>query len=158
MAAYIKFDGIDGECQEKDHDKWVELHSFSNPAHKGGGGQTGSSRVQGVTVFEDIQGSKNSDKTTPKLLKAMAEGKSFDKVQIHVTVHTDDGPKTIMEYELKHVVISSYNISHHGEGRPAESFAINYEEIKIEYFPVDSKGKKGGGVDFAWSVPKGKTA
>jgi type VI secretion system secreted protein Hcp len=157
MAAYIKFDGIDGEVTEKDHDKWVEVSSFSNSAHKGGGGQTGSQRVAGVTIFEDINLSKNSDKTTPKLLKAMAEGKSFDKVLLHVTVTTDSGPQTIVEYELKHVYVTSYSIAGHGEGRPGENMSLNYEEIKIQYFPVDAKGKKGGGIDFAWSVPKGKT-
>jgi type VI secretion system secreted protein Hcp len=158
MAAYIKFDGIDGEVVEKDHDKWTELTSFSNGAHKGGAGNTGSQRVAGVTIFEDIRASKNSDKTTPKLLKAMAEGKSFAKVEIHVTVTTDSGPQVIVAYALKDVYVTSYDISSHGEGRPGENMSLNYEEIKIEYFPVDSKGKKGGGIDFAWSVPKGKTA
>jgi type VI secretion system secreted protein Hcp len=158
MAAYIKFDGIDGEVVEKDHEKWTELSSFSNHAAKNGNGKTGSQRVAGVTEFSDIHASKNSDKTTPKLLKSMAEGKSFDKVQIHVTTTTDSGPQVIMSYELKHVYVTSYDISGHGEGRPAENMSLNYEEIKIEYFPVDAKGKKGGGVDFAWSVPKGKTA
>ena len=72
MAAYIKFDGIDGEVVEKGHEKWTELTSFSNGAHKGGRGNTGSHRVAGVAEFHDINASKNSDKTTPKLLKAMA--------------------------------------------------------------------------------------
>jgi type VI secretion system secreted protein Hcp len=158
MAAYIKFDGIDGEVVEKDHDKWVELTSFSNGLTKSGAGNTGSQRVQGVTIFEDIHCSKNSDKTTPKLLKAMAEGKSFPKVQIHVTTTTDTGPQVIMAYELKDVYVTSYNINGMGESRPGENMSLNYEEIKIEYFPVDSKGKRGAAIDFAWSVPKGKTA
>ena len=158
MALYIKFDGIDGEVLEHGHEKWTELASFSNSAHKGGSGGTGSTRVQGVTIFEDIGASKNSDKTTPKLLKAMAEGKSFDKVELHVTTTTESGPQVIMSYELKNVYVTSYSIGGHGEGRPSENMSLNYEEIKIEYFPVDAKGKKGGGIDFAWSVPKGKTA
>ena len=158
MAGYIKFDGIDGEVIEHGHEKWTELTSFSNAAHKGGSGGTGSTRVAGVAIFEDIRASKNSDKTTPKLLKAMASGTSFDKVQIDVTVTTDSGPQVIVAYEMKNVYITSYDISSHGEGRPAENMSLNYEEIKIEYFPVDAKGKRGGGIDFAWSVPKGKTA
>jgi len=158
MAAYIKFDGIDGEVVEKNHEKWVELTSFSNGLSKSGGNQTGSQRVQGVTIFEDIRCTKNSDKTTPKLLKAVAEGKSFSKVQIEVTTHTDNGPQVIMAYSLKDVYVTSYDISSMGEGRPGESMSLNYEEIKIEYYPVDSKGKRGGAVDFAWNVAKAKTA
>lgn len=158
MAIYMKFDGIDGEVVENKHDKWVEVHSSDISAHKQGGGQTGSQRVQGITIFEDVRVNKNIDKTTPKLLEAMSGGKHFSKVQIHFTVHTDDGPQTYLEYELKDVVITSYSISGHGEGRPGENMTLNFEEIKIEYFPVDSKGKKGAGVDFAWNVPKGKKA
>jgi type VI secretion system secreted protein Hcp len=158
MAAYIKFDGIDGEVVEKSHEKWVELSSFSNGLSKSGGNQTGSQRVQGVTIFEDIRCTKNSDKTTPKLLKAMAEGKSFAKVEIQVTTTTDNGPQVIMAYQLKDVYVTSYDINSMGEARPGESMSLNYEEIKIEYFPVDSKGKRGGGIDFAWNVAKAKTA
>ncbi|MDZ4851859.1 MAG: type VI secretion system tube protein Hcp, partial [Pirellulaceae bacterium] len=145
MAIYMKFEGIDGEVVEKTHEKWVEVHSVQNGAHKGGSGQTGSQRVAGVTIFEDIVITKNTDKTTPKLLKAMAVGTSFDKVEIHSTVTTDSGPQVYLSYELKNVYITNYNISASGEGRAMESAALNYEEIKIEYFPVDAKGKKGGG-------------
>ena len=28
-AAYIKFDGIDGESKAKGHEKWIELQSFN---------------------------------------------------------------------------------------------------------------------------------
>jgi type VI secretion system secreted protein Hcp len=111
-----------------------------------------------VTIFEDIRCTKNSDKTTPKLLKAMAEGKSFAKVEIQVTTTTDNGPQVIMAYQLKDVYVTSYDINSMGEARPGESMSLNYEEIKIEYFPVDSKGKRGGGIDFAWNVAKAKTA
>jgi type VI secretion system secreted protein Hcp len=157
MAAYIKFDGIDGEVVEKDHKQWVELQSFSNHASKSGGGKTGSQRVAGVTEFSDIHATKNTDKTTPKLLEAMAKGTSFPSVKIHVTTTTDKGPQTIVEYELKKVYVTSFDISSSGEGRPHESMSLNYEEIKIEYFPVDADGKKGGGIPFGWSVPKGES-
>ncbi|MBW2092594.1 MAG: type VI secretion system tube protein Hcp [Deltaproteobacteria bacterium] len=30
-AAYIKFDGVDGESQDKDHKDWIDVLSFSQP-------------------------------------------------------------------------------------------------------------------------------
>ena len=38
---YIKFDGIDGEVVEKDHDKWTELTSFSWSFKASGNGKRG---------------------------------------------------------------------------------------------------------------------
>jgi len=37
-AAYIKFDGIDGESQDKDHKEWIDILSFSQGMHQPGGG------------------------------------------------------------------------------------------------------------------------
>ena len=31
MAAYIKFDGVDGESSDKGHGQWIELNSFTQP-------------------------------------------------------------------------------------------------------------------------------
>ncbi len=40
MAAYIKFDGVDGESKDKGHEKWSDLHKFSQVVHKPGAGAT----------------------------------------------------------------------------------------------------------------------
>ncbi len=34
MAAYIKFDGVDGEAKDKGHEKWSDLTKFSQVVHK----------------------------------------------------------------------------------------------------------------------------
>jgi len=36
MALFIKFEGVDGECQDKDHKGWVDVLSFSWGLHKAG--------------------------------------------------------------------------------------------------------------------------
>lgn len=157
MAIYIKFDGIDGEVAENKHEKWTELSSFSVSAHKPGNGKTGSQRVAGTTEFHDISISKNADKTSPKLLEALAKGKSFGKVEVHYVTTTDTGPNIITKYELKHVYITGFDQSTRGD-RPEENMTLNYEEFKVEQFPVKPDGKLDAAVEFAWSIPKGKTA
>ena len=41
MAAFLKFDGVDGESKDKDHKCWIDVLSLDNGVHKPGGGATG---------------------------------------------------------------------------------------------------------------------
>jgi len=61
-----------------------------------------------------------------------------------------------LKYELKDVIISSYSVN--GESRehaPSETLSLNYEEIKVTYTEVDSKGQKKGKVEYHWKVEEG---
>jgi type VI secretion system secreted protein Hcp len=40
MALFIKFDGVDGECADKDHKAWSDVLSFSWGLSKAGAGAT----------------------------------------------------------------------------------------------------------------------
>ena len=48
MAAFAKYDGIDGEAIDVNHDKWIDVLSIDWGAHKPGGGMTGQSRRRGA--------------------------------------------------------------------------------------------------------------
>jgi len=157
MAIYIKFDGIDGEVVEIKHPKWTEILSFSVSGHKPGNGKTGSSRVAGTTEFHDVSISKNSDKTSPKMLESMAKGISFDKVEVHYVTTTKDGPNAITKYELKNVYITGWDQATHGD-RPGENMTLNYEEIKVIQVPVKPDGSLDSELEFAWSISKATTA
>jgi type VI secretion system secreted protein Hcp len=158
MAAYMKFDGVDGECQDKDHRNWSDIASFSQGIHKPGGGATGQTRRRGDTVMEDVLVVKELDKASPKLAEAVCNGKVFPKVEIHFTAsYTDAGRVTYLAYELKNVAVSSYQISGAGQSDqvPTESLSMNFEEIKVTYTENDSQGKKKGNVEYSWKVEEG---
>jgi type VI secretion system secreted protein Hcp len=159
MAAYIKFDGVDGECQDKDHKNWSQLLSMSQGIHKPGGGATGATRRRGDTILDDIQCVKELDKSSPKLSEAVCNGKVFPKVEIHFTAsYTDAGRVTYLAYELKNVSVSSYQLSGAGQSDtvPTDSFSLNFEEIKVTYTENDNKGKKKGNVEYSWKVEEGE--
>ena len=160
MAAYIKFDGIDGEALDKDHKGWSDLASFGQGCNQPGGGATGATRRRGDVVLEDISCSKELDKSSPKIAEAVCKGKVFPKVEIHLTASTtDEGRTTYYAYELKNVLVISYNISGSGQSEdvPMEDFSLNFEEIKVTYTETDSKGKKKGNVEYTWKVEEGST-
>jgi type VI secretion system secreted protein Hcp len=154
MAAYIKFEGVDGEAQDKDHKGWSDILSFTQPIHKPGTG-TGATRRRGDVVLDDITVVKELDKASPKLAESMCKGKVFGQVDIHLTAsYTDAGRVTYYAYELKNVQIASYDISGSGQSEdvPTETLSFNFEEIKVTYTECDSSGKKKGNIEYSWKV------
>ncbi len=160
MAAYIKFDGVDGEAQDKDHKAWSDLASFAQGLHQPGSGATGPTRRRGDVILDDISCSKELDKSSPKIAEAVCKGKVFPKVEIHMTASTTDtGRVTFYAYELTNVLVTSYNISGSGQSEdvPMEDFSLNFEEIKVTYTECDAKGKKKGNVEYTWKVEEGES-
>ena len=159
MAAYIKFDGIDGESKGKGHEKWSDLESFSQMIHKSGSGATGAARRRGTVILEDLQCSKLMDKSSPKIAEAVCLGKVFPKVEIHVTTTAvNTGRENFYKYELKNVMVTSYQVAGGSQDKPQESFSLNFEEIKTTYTEMDEKGAKKGDVVFGWKVEQGVKA
>jgi type VI secretion system secreted protein Hcp len=158
MAAFIKFDGIDGECNDKDHKGWSDLLSFSQGMYKPGKGATGQTRRRGDVVLNNMDIAKELDKAGPKLAEAICNGKVFPKVEIHVTASTtDSGRTTYYAYELKKVLVTSYNVGGRGQAEdvPTENISLNFEEIKVTYTENDAEGKKKGNVEYSWKVEEG---
>ncbi|MEM9828596.1 MAG: type VI secretion system tube protein Hcp [Planctomycetota bacterium] len=160
MAGYIKFDGIEGESKDKDHKGWINIQSFSQGVHQPGGNATGTARRRGDVVLDDIAVSKLLDKSSPKIAEAVCKGKVFPKVEIELTAsYTDSGRVTYYRYELKNVLVTSYNVAGaaQSEDVPSEDFSLNFEEITVTYTENDSKGSKKGNVEYSWKVEEGES-
>jgi type VI secretion system secreted protein Hcp len=158
MAAYIKFDGTDGEATDKDHKDWTDLAAFSQLITKPGQG-TGATRRRGDVILEDLHCTKELDKSSPKIAEAVCKGKVFPKVEIHLTAsYTDSGRVTYYAYELKNVQVVSYDISGSGQSDdvPMENFSLNFEEIKVTYTANDNTGKSKGNIEYTWKVEEGE--
>ena len=159
MAAYIKFDGVDGEAQDKNHKNWSDILSFGQAHHQPGGGATGATRRRGDVILDDITVAKELDKASPKIAESVCKGKVYPKVEIHLTAsYTDSGRVTYYAYELTNVLVTSYNVSGSGQSEdvPVEDFSLNFEEIKVTYTENDNKGKSKGNVEYNWKVEEGE--
>jgi type VI secretion system secreted protein Hcp len=158
MALFIKFDGIDGECNDKDHKSWSDLLSFSWGLHKAGAGATGQTRRRGVATVEDVVCTKEYDKSSVKIAESVCTGKVFPKVEIHDTATYAENRATFLKYELKNVLVTSQAVSAAGSGDavPTEVFSLNFEEVKQTYTEYDAKGAKKGNVEMNWKVEEGE--
>lgn len=149
-AAYLKFDGVDGEAKDANHDKWIDVLSVSQSITRSMGSDS-SARSSGAVSFSDITITKELDKSSPKLAEAVAMGKVIPKVEFHLT--SDHG--TYYKYELKNVMITSYSMSGDADDRPTEEISFNYAEIKTTYTEYDSDGNAKGNVEYTWKVEEG---
>jgi len=158
-AVFIKFDGVDGESTDKAHQGWSDLSSFSQAISRPVEPASGATRRRGAAVFGDILCVKELDKSSPKIAEAIAQGRVYPKVEIHLTFSGGDGGQTpYYKYELTNVIITSYSVSGSGEEgvAPVDSFSLNFEEIKVTYTEFDNKGGAKGNVDYSWKIEAGE--
>lgn len=153
-SMYVKFDGVDGEAQEKDHKNWSDILAFSQGQMTPAMG-TGPTRRRGDCEFEDVVIVKEIDKASPKLAEAVCKGKVFPKVEIHVAASHGASRMTYYAYELKNVQITSYRVEGTTDGPPTDEVAFNFEEIKVTYTEIDDQGRPQGNVEYSWKVEEG---
>jgi len=104
--------------------------------------------------MEDIFLTKGIDKATPKLMEAVAKGTIIPVVRIHFqkNVVNDPNARDYIRYELKNVMITSYQTSVIAGGLEEDSLTLSYEEIKMTYTEFDEEGTIKGNVQWSWKV------
>ncbi len=150
-AAYMKFDGVDGEAVDKDHQSWSDLVSFQHSITRGDPGSD-TTRQRASATLGDVVVVKELDKASPKLAESILSGKVFPKVELHLA----SSAGTYFTYELKNVMVTSYSISGGADDIPMEEFSLNFEEIKVTYTEMDSDGNKKGNIEYSWKVEEGE--
>jgi len=130
-AAYIKFDGVDGESKDSNHDKWIDVLSIDWGSRASGPPQSGRGNVSII---------KRIDKSSPKLQEACATGKRFKKVQLSTL--KSGSRATYLKYELRNVRLRSCGDSSSSGAIPTEQISLNYEKIKWVYSKEDKKSSR----------------
>ena len=144
-AAYLKFDGVDGESTDKDHKGWIDIESFSQTITRPNSDSTGA-RSRGGATLGDIVVAKELDKSSPKLAESVLIGNVFPTVEFQLA----SSAGTYFTYELKNVIVTSYSISGDADQIPMEEFSLSFGEIKVTYTEMDSEGNKKGNVEYSW--------
>ena len=157
-AVFAKYDGIDGEATDANHDKWIDVLSVDWGAHKPGGDATGQSRRRGATVVEDMTLTIEYEKASPKLQEKMLMGEVIPKLEIELTANYGGSRATYLKYELTNVMITSFqmNVSGDEAGPPTVVLGNNFEEIKVTYTEYDEAGSSKGNVEAEYKIGKGE--
>jgi type VI secretion system Hcp family effector len=122
------------------------------------GPATGVSRRRGAPVIDDLVLTYEYDKSTPKLVEKLLKGEVIPKLEIELTAtYGEGGRATYLRYELKNVLVTSYDINASADGGPPTVvIGNNFEEIKVTYTEYDDEGNSKGNVEYEWKVEKGE--
>ena len=117
----------------------IALGSFTFGVEGAPGAAAGAGGGAGKVSVHDISVTKHLDPASPKLLEACAKGSHLAAVQIRLC-GTGGCTGPYLQYELKNVMITSYQISGAGgESMPTESLSLNFEEVKVTYVEQDER-------------------
>ena len=158
MAVFAKYDGFDGESKDENHDKWIDVLSIDWGMHKPGGGMTGQSRRRGAAVVDDLTLTIEYEKAAPKLQEKCLKGEIIPLLEIEQTATYGGARATYLKYELKNVMVTSFNFNASGNdeaGPPTVVVANNFEEVKVTYTEFDETGGSKGNVETEFKVEKG---
>ena len=127
-AAYLKFDGIQGESKDAAHTGWIELVSYSWGVSNSGAMAYGSGGGEGKASFHDLSFVHKMDKASPALQQAAAIGKHFPVVTL-------DSPG--VKYVLDDVYIAGVQMGRGGDGAPIETVKLLYAKDEMHNAPVN---------------------
>ena len=153
---YIKFDGVDGECVESKHEKWIDVESFHwGVSHHVD--MVGSAHTSGKATIEAFSFTKQVDAASPKLALDCCTGQHIPKAEINFCQSTGDR-LVWMTYKFTDVMVSHYQISgsQQGSDRPQESVSVSFGKWEQSYKPTDKTGKLGGAVPAGYDLKLNK--
>lgn len=133
MPMYIKFDGVDGESTEAGHKDWILIESFTWGLENSAGGGAGGGGGAGKASFSDLSIVCGASKASPQLALRCATGQHIKEAALHVTRRVRGREETYYKYELKNVIISSFQAASDGTSSTSDSFSFNFEKIKWDY-------------------------
>jgi len=128
--AYLKLEGIAGDCTEPAHKDWMVLESFNQNVN-------GPQERGGRASMTDLAVTKLSDRSTPLLARAAAEGRHFKEAVLELCVPDGAKPK-FLEIRITNVRVTNFGISGAPQSdtrTPYENVLLGFDKIEWLYFP-----------------------
>jgi type VI secretion system secreted protein Hcp len=151
VNAFLKFGDIEGETQNEQHPKHIEIESFSWSGSHSGTVESGGGLSSGKAMVGDLQLTKKMDKSSPKLQLACCTGAPVPEAYL-VVDRAGTAPTPYLKVTLADAVISSYNVTTAGGDMPYESLSLSYTKVTIGYIPVDKEGNPQGAIEAVYDL------
>jgi len=159
MAAdiFAKIGDIKGESLDSKHKDEVEVLSWSWGVSQSGSTDHGGGGGEGKANFNDFNFTHRIDKASPSLLKACATGNHIKEATITVR-KAGKGQQEFLIIKMNDVIITSVYPSGSGEGTAttAESVALQFAKVDLEYKPQKADGSLDAGLHFKYDIKANK--
>ena len=140
-ASFMKIEGIQGEASDQKHQGWIEILAVNWSSGRTARAPSGGRAAQPGRGAGTVSITKQTDTSSAALMRYNSSGKQFEKIVIDITSY-DRSRTTYMRYELRNVMITSFEPGGSGGGVPTETITLNYDKIKIDYMPQKPSEKK----------------
>jgi type VI secretion system secreted protein Hcp len=139
--------GVNGESEDSDHKKWIDLDSVhwgaSQPAAIRGGGV-----AAGKASFHDLTCVAKIDCAYPDVLEKCAKGTHFDSVELHAVKSGGESKLVYLKIELNEALVTAVDINGASGADVMVSYTFQGSKLKTTYTPQTKSG--GGGA----AIPK----
>lgn len=144
---FIKFDGVDGESQDKNHQNWIDVLAWSWGLSSDGGGKS-------ATCVQDISVTKWVDSASPQLTQSIPANTGFATAQLVVRTAGTSALEFLV-YNMSDVKLTSVSTGGSGgEDRLTENVSFSFGELTGTYTPQNADGSAGNPSSFV--IPGGE--
>lgn len=152
MAAvdyFLKIDGIDGESGDAKHANEIQLMSWSFGETQAGSHSFGGGGGAGKVVMQDFHFTMNTNKASPKLFLACANGEHI-KNAVLTCRKAGKEQQEYLKWTFSDLLVSSYQTGGSGgDVIPVDQISLNFTKVEIGYKPqkpdgtLDAESKAG---------------
>lgn len=153
---FIKIEGVDGESNEKNHSKWIELISFSHGSVQNVAVGR-AAEVSGRGQFTPFSFIHLVDKATPKLQQYCMTGQKINKVEFQACRSIGGSQVPVYEITLENVKIAKAEVQTIEQDTSSNTGDKAYQAVeKIEMIaakqtwkvtPIKTDNTKDGAVE-----------
>ncbi len=140
----MRVDGVDGDSNLAEFDGWIDVLSAK------WSGAREQDRRRGAIELADFKIAMKYEGASIKLTEASLQGRIYPLIEIEHSKVIDGKRVTYLRYELKNVLVASFDTS--AAKRPRDKYSFNFEEITATYTEYDETGKKTGKSTYSWRV------
>jgi type VI secretion system secreted protein Hcp len=153
---FAKIGDIKGESLDAKHKGEVEVLSWSWGVSQTGSIVGGGGGGEGKASFNDFAFTHHIDKASPSLLKACATGEHIKEATITVR-KAGKGQQEFLIIKMNDILITSVNPSVSSDAKvTAESVALQFAKIDLEYKPQKKDGSLDVGIHFKYDIKGNK--
>lgn len=156
----LKVDGaqIKGESSVVGYEDYMEIESFNWGATQTGTSAYGGGSTGGKTNMQDFHFTMKTNKASPKLMEACANGISVPSATF-VSLKAS-GSKSIVSVKvvMSDLIVSSYQTGGQAgdDDIPSDQISLNFSKISFTHTPQKNDGSSGTSVDGSWDLKKQK--
>lgn len=145
MAIYLEYTGIKGNVTAEGFEDHIEVDSVSFGVSRPLSMTSGkmANREVGKPNLTEVHLSKRADNSVAALFKEAVAGSAGKKVVLKFGRTGTDKVDEFMSYTLHDCLVSSYNISAHGDEEPNEEISLSFSKCEISYTDYDKSNKSG---------------